>query len=354
MRAAAVVAVVMAVAAFLTAASSVAAPGERDHCAPRIAPVDPQADHSAVCLAATLDSWEARGLMGVGQQLDLARRGQPGDPLLALAPLRPAVVGFDLEEILVAEEFFRDDPIPYLVNLAEQGVVLTVTWHPPNPVTGGVYDDRSWTSVVALFGPTTPAAAAFWSRFDRAMADVKRLQDAGVAVLFKPFHEPGGDWFWWGGQAPWLYRQLFTAMQDRAWDAGVHNLLWGYAAAPRARAGIDDPLPLIPPRIDLVGLNVYDDEQIDPRDRLPLTDFRRLKNAGPRIALTEVGPYLSKDGQWNPRVITRTLARNNLYAAFAMLWRDGPNPVYLHQIASLSGGPAWLASCPDGLCPLRR
>ena len=335
-------------------AGLVATPAVADPCTPRIAPVDPQATPAAVCLAATLDAWRSMGLMGVGQQLDLARRGSAGDPLLELAPLRPAVVGFDLEELLVAEEYFADDPIPYLIDLARSGLVLTATWHPDNPGSGGRYDDRSWTSLARLFDPGTPEAQAYWAEFDRAMSDIRLLQDAGVALILKPFHEAGGDWFWWGSPEPWLYRQLFTAAQDRAWSQGVHNVLWAYAASPRSRDGIVDPLRLIPPRIDLAGLDVYDDEVTDPVDRLPLTDYRRLANRVPRMALTEVGPYLSTTGEWNPRVITRTLRRNDLYASFALLWRDGPAPTYLQQISSLEGGPAWLAGCPNGLCRLTR
>ena len=345
--------VAVAVAA-LASLGLLAGPAPAATCAPRIAPVDPQATEAAVCLAATLDHWRERGLMGVGQQLDLARRGTAGDPLLELAPLRPAIVGFDLEELLVAEQYFGDDPVPYLIDLARSGMVLTATWHPDNPVTGGRFDDRSWTGLAELFDPSTPAAHAFWGEFDRALTDIRRLQDAAVPVILKPFHEAGGDWFWWGTPEPWLYQQLFTAMQDRAWSQGVHNILWAYAASPRARAGILDPVSLIPPRIDLAGLDVYDDEVTEPADRLPLTDFRRLAARVPRMALTEVGPYQSTTGDWNPRVITRTLRANSLYASFALLWRDGPQPTHLQQIASLTGGRGWLAGCPNGLCRVAR
>lgn len=341
------------VAVTLVASGALVAPAAARTCQPDRAPVDPQADRSVWCLLATLDQWKDAGVMGVGQQLDVPRRGQPGDALVALRPLRPAVVGFDLDELITAREYHNDDPVPYLARLARRGMILTATWHPWNPVSKGDQLDRRWTRIRDLLDPESTASQAFWPRYDRGLGHLKRLQQAGAAVLFKPLHEAGGDWFWWGTPAPSVYRALYAEFQRRASAAGVHNIAWGYAAAPRNRPGIADPVALIPERIDLVGVDIYDDEVYDTTDRLMLHDVRLLARNAPRIALTEVGPYQSVDGDWNPAVITDTLRRHGIYMSFAMLWRDGPDPVHRHQIASLAGGREWLASCPDGLCQIR-
>lgn len=330
-----------------------ASPAAAQTCLPDRAPADEKANEAVWCLLSTLDQWADDGVMGIGQQLDVPRRGQPGDPLIALRPLRPAVVGFDLEELITAREYYDDDPVPYLAKLARQGIILTATWHPWNPVSGGDHLDRRWTRIRDLLDPDSAASRTFWPRYEQGLGHLKRLQRAGAAVLFKPLHEAGGDWFWWGRPDPGVYRALYAEFQRRAAAAGVHNIAWGYAAAPRNRPGIADPVSLIPERVDLVGADIYDDEVYDTTDRLMLHDVRLLQRHAPRMALTEVGPYQSTDGDWNPAVITETLRRHGLYMSFAMLWRDGPEPVYMHQIASLAGGPSWLASCPDGLCPIR-
>ncbi len=31
---------------------------------------------------------------------------------------------------------------------------------------------------------------------------LKRLQDHGVTVLWRPLHEAAGGWFWWGAGGP--------------------------------------------------------------------------------------------------------------------------------------------------------
>ncbi len=63
---------------------------------------------------------------------------------------------------------------------------------------------------------------------DRIAGYLKELQDAGVPVLFRPYHEMNGNWFWWGGRpgpdgSAALYRQIY--------DRYVHvhhlnNLVW--------------------------------------------------------------------------------------------------------------------------------
>ena len=318
-------------------------------CTPAIPPVDPQATQAARCAAATLDDWRSRDVMGVGQQLDVQEPARMRAPLEELEPLRPAVVGFDFDELLNAQAFFGHDPVPYLTGLARDGLLLTATWHPGNPVTGGRFDDRSWSSIDELLDPASAPSASFWPAYDELLAQARRFQDEGVAVIFKPLHEASGDWFWWGAAAPDTYRELFAQMQTRAYASGVHNLLWGYAANPQRYDTDGDPIAYLPASIDLAGLDVYDDEG---STSLTITDYRDLQDVAPRMALTEVGPRGSTSGAWSPTVITDTLRSEGLYAAFALLWRDEPQPGNRYQISSLDGGVPWLESCPNGLCSL--
>jgi hypothetical protein len=318
-----------------------------------IAPVDPDATPAARCAAGRLDEWRRMGVMAIGQQLEVQEPTRMRQPLESLAPLTVPVVGFDFAELLNAQAYFEHDPVPFLADLFRSGTVLTASWHADNPGTDGNYADRGWTDLRQLLDPATPAAIAFWGDYDKVLGQAARLQEAGAAVLFRPLHEASGGWFWWGHPDAGVYRALYAAMQDRAAAAGVHNLLWGYAANPRVYSHDLDPLPLVPARIDLGGIDIYDEIIEQPRNRITITDYRRLAAVVPRMALTETGPYQSTTGFWNPRAITDTLRGDRLYATYAMLWRDDPSPGFIYQVSSLSGGPAWLASCPGGLCRLR-
>ncbi|MDP2325959.1 MAG: glycosyl hydrolase [Gammaproteobacteria bacterium] len=286
--------------------------------------------------------------MGIGQQLNVSST-EFAQPLKALEPSAPALIGFDLEELQAAIDA-GNDPSDALIDRAKAGAVLTATWHARNPQTGGSSNDRSWTDTAQLLDAKSLSSTVFWRNWDQQLKSMKRFQDAGVAVIVSPLHEAGGDWFWWGGTKATVYKQLWEQMQARASAAGVHNLLWAFAAAPKTREGIVNPALLLPHSVDIVGIDTYQQTRTDPVPAVDLTDYRSLAARAPRMAFTEVGPHGS-DGSWTPSVISSTVKANKLRPVYARLWYDDSDG--RKQIASLKGGKQWLAGCPDGLCSLR-
>lgn len=324
-----------------------------ESCRPRIALVDPAPAPAALCLAARLDRWRAAGLMGVGQQLNVSNRDYLA-PLTALGGRPVSVVGFDLEELAAGETYqFPEPPLDTLAALAHQGVVLSASWHTVNPHTTNPAWDRSWTSLDALLSTTSPEGTRFWADFDTKLELLRRFQDAGVAVVLRPFHEANGGWFWWGKPDPVAYKKLWAMMQQRAWDAGVHNVVWAYSFAARSWSGIRAPETLIPARVDLAGIDSYDPEgpKADPQDRLDLTGYTAVARRVKRMALTEVGPEQSATGAWNPAVVSRAAKAVSPPPLWAMMWFD--DAAGKKQIGSLTGGVRWLSSCVTGLCYLR-
>lgn len=64
---------------------------------------------------------------------------------------------------------------------------------------------------------------------DTIAAELAKLRDAGVPVLWRPFHECSGGWFWWGAKGPATFKKLWLAMFDRFTRVhGLTNLLWVY------------------------------------------------------------------------------------------------------------------------------
>jgi mannan endo-1,4-beta-mannosidase len=56
---------------------------------------------------------------------------------------------------------------------------------------------------------------------------LKKLKDAGVPVLWRPLHEAGGRWFWWGAKGPEACKKLYYMMRDRFINHhGLDNLIW--------------------------------------------------------------------------------------------------------------------------------
>jgi len=318
-------------------------------CRPRPALVDPRAGPAVRCLATRLDRWRGAGAMGVGQQLNVSTSAYAG-PLTVLGSRPVRVVGFDLEELFASQDYgFPVAPVDALIAQARAGAVLSMSWHPANPGSGGAYDDRGWHDLGALVDhPESAAYQSFWAAYAERLTLLQQLDAAGVAVVFRPFHEANGDWFWWGHPDPATYRRLWSLLQQKTWASGVHNVLWAYSFNAVTGDHIGDPVKLLPATVDLAGLDSYDDESSTPADELPVGGYDAVAARVKRMAITEAGPYDSPDGAWDPAVISRTARMLTTPPLWSMLWFDDGGGK--KQLGSLQRGRRWLDSCRDGFC----
>ncbi len=78
----------------------------------------------------------------------------------------------------------------------------------------------------------------------------------GIPVLLRPFHEAGGDWFWWSKGTPEQYVRLWRDLwTDLVVRRGLTNLLWVWSA------GLGGLSPSWYPGddvVDVVGGDYYD------------------------------------------------------------------------------------------------
>lgn len=78
-----------------------------------------------------------------------------------------------------------------------------------------------------MLTPGTKEYNAMISGMDKAAKALSDLQDAGVTVLWRPFHEFDGGWFWWGKNGAEPFKQMWEIMYDRYtnyWH--LNNLIW--------------------------------------------------------------------------------------------------------------------------------
>ena len=78
----------------------------------------------------------------------------------------------------------------------------------------------------------------FYQEMDKVIAVVLKLQQAGIAATWRPFHEAAGNatlksgaswgkaWFWWGYDGAETYKQLWQTMYGYFRQKGVNNLIW--------------------------------------------------------------------------------------------------------------------------------
>lgn len=56
------------------------------------------------------------------------------------------------------------------------------------------------------------------------------LEKENIPVIFRPFHEDTGGWFWWGSaNTAESYRSLYAYTRDYLESKGVHNMLYVYS-----------------------------------------------------------------------------------------------------------------------------
>ena len=146
------------------------------------------------------------------------------------------------------------------------GGINTLSWHVDNFVTGG----DSWDvgeRVVATILPGGKHHQAFLRKLDLFAQYVKELKSGfifrkSIPLIFRPFHEHTGSWFWWGHDhcTPEEYKQLwqFTVRYLRD-EKEVHNLLYCYS--PDVFEDEEHYLERYPGDefVDILGLDDYHD-----------------------------------------------------------------------------------------------
>jgi hypothetical protein len=120
----------------------------------------------------------------------------------------------------------------------ERGGIVNIRWHWGAPTRGEGYEaSQEEVDINRVLTPGTAEYQSMMDGLDRTAADLARIRDAGVPVLWTPFHELNGDWFWWGKGSPEQFIALWRFMFDYFTDEkGLNNLIWvlGYTGQPDA------------------------------------------------------------------------------------------------------------------------
>ena len=176
----------------------------------------------------------------------------------------PLVMGFDLGDIEHgASENLDGVPFGLIRKAALQhiarGGIVTLSWHPDNILTGGDAWDVSSDQVVKSVLPGGEKHTEFMEWLRRGADFVESLGD--VAVIFRPWHENTGSWFWWGAKL--CTTQEFIELFRMTWvyfvkDRGLTNLVWCYSPDGWA-SDIEGYMERYPGDefVDLLGLDTY-------------------------------------------------------------------------------------------------
>lgn len=184
---------------------------------------------------------------------------------------QPAVVGIDTLSFGGYEGSFNET-VKIVKNLNKQGVIITLSSHMPNFSLGGPEDFFDYSSndtngnVAARIMPGGDLNAKYRKFLDR-IADFCNecvdIEGGHIPMIFRPFHEDNGDWFWWGRE--YVSDEDFIALFRYTvgylrFNKDVKNLAFAYSpngpikseAEYMARYPGDDC-------VDIMGLDLYHD-----------------------------------------------------------------------------------------------
>ena len=84
---------------------------------------------------------------------------------------------------------------------ARLGGLITFTWHWFSPLGGrdkSFYSENTDFSASRAAQSGTPENAAFLNDLDYMAGLLRSFSDEHIPILWRPFHEAEGSWFWWG------------------------------------------------------------------------------------------------------------------------------------------------------------
>jgi len=143
--------------------------------------------------------------------------------------------------------------------------------------------------------PGTPLHERWTQQVDVIAGFLQQLEDANVPVLWRPYHEMNGNWFWWGARVgehstAALYRQIYDRLVNHH---GLDNLIWVWNTnAPRLIPGdeawaYEDFWPGLE-YVDVLAADVYRGDWQQPHH----DDLLELAEGKP-IAIGEMAPLLT-------------------------------------------------------------
>ncbi|MBR1548379.1 MAG: beta-mannosidase [Prevotella sp.] len=248
----------------------------------------------------------------------------------------PAVMGFDLGGIEMGDEKNLDS-VPFsrihdeLIAHYERGGIVTLSWHPRNPLTGGTAWDTSDSTVVKsiLEGGSQHDKFHQWmSRVADFIGQLKTDDDQPVPIIFRPWHENNGSWFWWGQKlcSDDEFHGLWNMLQEYLDGRGFTNLLWSYSPNLDGQWTEERFLQRYPGngRVTLIGEDAYQwgsEEDFVKQlnaDLTFLSDF--AKKNGKLLAMTECGFKNIPDSTWFTRVLKPQMDKYPI--SYFLLWRN--------------------------------
>jgi mannan endo-1,4-beta-mannosidase len=262
----------------------------------------------------------------------------------------PGIIGVDFsgfsgkleEEISKTKEALRKN----VVNTYDRGGITTVAWHFSNPASGGgfYWKDSVSVAAMALIKPGGTHHEKY-KQILRTVGDfansVKGKNGTLAPMIFRPYHEFDGDWFWWGkghtSRADLISVWRFTVSYLRD-SLNVHNFIYAFSPDNKFTSEAEF-LERYPGNdwVDMVGMDNYGDFGRDGKYNLE-AGMKKLKilsdyavKADKLAAFTETGLESIPNPTWWTETLLKTLKSAKMKLSYVLVWRnDTKSPTHFY------------------------
>ena len=267
----------------------------------------------------------------------------------------PGIYGWDIAHI-EKKSTPNIDKVPfdkikrYIVEGFDRGGLITISWHAPNPLTGGDAWDTTHGTVASIL-PNGQKHQQYIQWLDRVTAFLQALktkEGIQIPILFRPFHELTGNWFWWckNSCSPDEFKQLWRFTVSYLRDKRqLHHLIYVYNTAD---FGSSTEFLERYPGDEWVDVLSFDRYQFEGKNgtalfnevmtnQLTILNQVAIQKNKP-VALAETGYEAIPDPTWWTTTLYPLLKKYPL--AFVLVWRNHgfmPSTGKMHHYAPYPG-----------------
>ena len=233
----------------------------------------------------------------------------------------PAILGVDYADFATnGLRLTHDAPNRAVIGYWKQGGLVTISAHLYNPArtnaSGGLRDKD--VDLNTLLDPSSDTHVRWLQELDQLAGGLQQLKDAGVVVLWRPFHEMNGGWFWWGGKDPAAFIKLWQQMFDYLTKTkGLDNLLWVYSPGSGDKTAAYYPGDRY---VDLIGFDTYTDF-VDAKHIKGYAEMTQIKKP---FGFAEFGPHGANDppGNYDYLQFIQGVQKDFPRTTFFMSWNN--------------------------------
>ncbi len=256
----------------------------------------------------------------------------------------PGVVGVDLSGFSgLPANIVERNKENLRINVADtynRGGITTIAWHFSNPASKGGFYWRDSVSVAAI--PLIKPGGSHHEKYKEILrgignwANSVKGNDGTLApMIFRPYHEFDGGWFWWGkphcSREDFIDVWQFTVSYLRD-SIQVHNFIYAFSPDNKYKTEAEY-LERYPgdDYVDMVGMDNYGDFGRGGKYNIPagiaklkiVDNFARKANK--LAAFTETGLESIPDKGWWTDSLLNNLKKAKLRLAYVLVWRNDRN-----------------------------